>query len=57
MIQQIIIYILLVLACVYIFYIIYRSLKKESACGSCSIMKAAKESIAEKQRQEQLPIK
>lgn len=53
MIQQIIIYILLLLACVYIVYIIYRSLRKESACGSCAIMKAAKENIAEKQRHEQ----
>lgn len=57
MIQEIITYILLVLACAYLSYIIYKSLKKKNACGSCAIMNAAKESMAKKQRQEQLPIK
>jgi hypothetical protein len=42
MIQEIITYTLLVLACVYLFYRMYTSLKKKNACGSCALMKAAK---------------
>jgi hypothetical protein len=42
MTQEIITYIILVLACVYVIYRAYGSLKKKQACGNCELMKAAK---------------
>jgi hypothetical protein len=42
MTQQLITYIILALACVYVIYRAYKSLKKKEACGSCELMKAAK---------------
>lgn len=44
MTQQFITYIILALACVYVFYRAYKTLKKKEACGKCELMKAAKTS-------------
>lgn len=41
MTQQIITYIILALACIYVSYRAYESLKKKKACGKCELMKAA----------------
>jgi hypothetical protein len=42
MTQQLITYIILALACIYVIYRAYKSLKKKEACGNCELMKAAK---------------
>jgi hypothetical protein len=42
MIQEVIVYILLILACYYIGKRIYKSIKKKEACGKCILMEAAK---------------
>ena len=42
MIQEIIVYILLALAVVYVGYRIYSSIKKKQACDKCALMDAAK---------------
>jgi hypothetical protein len=42
MTQQFITYIILALACGYVIYRAYKSLKKKEACGNCELMKAAK---------------
>jgi hypothetical protein len=42
MIQQLITYIILAIACVYVIHRAYKSLKKKEACGKCELMKAAK---------------
>ncbi len=44
MIQEVIVYILLILACYYIGKRIYKSIKKKEACGKCILMEAAKKS-------------
>lgn len=42
MIQEIIVYILLVIATTYVGYRIYGSIKKKQACDKCVLMDAAK---------------
>jgi predicted negative regulator of RcsB-dependent stress response len=42
MMQQIIIYIVLILALAYVGYRIYSSIKKKQACEKCELMKAVK---------------
>jgi hypothetical protein len=42
MVQQVITYILVVLASVYVIYRGYENLKKKKACDKCELMKAAK---------------
>jgi len=42
MAQQIIIYIILTLACFYVAFRIYKSIKKKQACDKCGLMEAAK---------------
>jgi hypothetical protein len=42
MTQELITYIILALACVYVIYRAYKSLKRKEACGNCELMKAAR---------------
>lgn len=42
MIQQIIIYVLLALASIYVVYRGYENIKKQKTCGKCELMKMAK---------------
>ena len=41
MLQQLIIYIILALACFYVGYRFYRSVRKKQACDKCGLMQAA----------------
>lgn len=41
MLQQLIVYTLLIVACAYVFYRIYLSVKKQQACGKCALMDVA----------------
>jgi hypothetical protein len=43
MVQQIITYIILLLACIYVGVRFYSTIKKKEACGKCGLMQAAKE--------------
>jgi hypothetical protein len=49
MVQQVIIYIILLLACFYVGYRFYSSIKKKAACDKCGLMQAAKEAGVKKQ--------
>lgn len=42
MIQQVIVYLILILAIAYVGYRFYLSIKKKQACEKCELMKAAK---------------
>jgi hypothetical protein len=46
MIQQIIVYGLLVLALIYVGYRLYGSIKKKQACGKCALMEAAQKNAS-----------
>lgn len=45
MLQEVIIYILLILASYYIGSRFYRSIKKKQACGKCILMEEAKKTV------------